>query len=266
MFTRIDNVQSAGSRPFASTATWSPPRRPRVPPATSRAAAPPAPARRPLSPRPASECRLLRARCASALAERHPGRPGLTRRTRCLRSTGDAPPQSPAAAGSKIELRQRALRLVHLPDQQRPCAPRGWRRGPRSTLSPWASSAAPSCLHAARAAPVTDRADTRAISSLGHHAARPRHRLARLERLCPAALSSALARPRSPSCAMAMPRCASAGASSRSATRFQRPEWNRRPAPVSAAVISESIQIPSHPSLSPALAPAHRSSAHRNGT
>ena len=61
--------------------------------------------------------------------------------------------------------------------------------------------------------------------------------------------SSALARTRSPSCAIAMPRSASAGASSRKATTFSAPSASPAASARAAAVISESIEIPSHLSL-----------------
>src|SRR5580700_7096870 len=61
--------------------------------------------------------------------------------------------------------------------------------------------------------------------------------------------SSAFARSRSPSCAIAMPRSASAGASSRSATRFNAPRGSPAASARAAALISESIGIPSHLSL-----------------
>src|SRR5260370_41234652 len=56
----------------------------------------------------------------------------------------------------------------------------------------------------------------------------------------------ALARTRSPSCAIAMPRSARAGASSRRATRFNAPRGSPAASARAAAVISESIGIPSH--------------------
>src|SRR5262249_55713494 len=62
---------------------------------------------------------------------------------------------------------------------------------------------------------------------------------------------SIFARTRSPSCAIAMPRSASAGASSRRATRFSAPSGSPAARARAAAVISESIEIPSHSSLAP---------------
>src|SRR5580692_6338695 len=73
--------------------------------------------------------------------------------------------------------------------------------------------------------------------------------------------SSVFARTKSPSCAIAMPRSASAGASSRSATRFNAPRGSPAASARAAAAISESIGIPPHLSLSwfdtPALNPCH---------
>ena len=48
-----------------------------------------------------------------------------------------------------------------------------------------------------------------------------------------------------------MPRSASAGASSRSATRFSAPSGSPAASARAAAVISESIEIPPHLSLPP---------------
>src|SRR5579884_3851433 len=61
----------------------------------------------------------------------------------------------------------------------------------------------------------------------------------------------AFARTRSPSCAIAMPRSASAGGSSRRATRFSAPRASPAASARAAAVISESIGIPPHLSLPP---------------
>src|SRR6266571_948416 len=61
----------------------------------------------------------------------------------------------------------------------------------------------------------------------------------------------AFARTRSPSCAIAMPRSASAGASSRKATRFSAPRGSPAASARAAAVISESMGIPPHLSLPP---------------
>src|SRR5213083_2668882 len=83
----------------------------------------------------------------------------------------------------------------------------------------------------------------RATASLG-----PKARAARRRR--------AFARTRSPSCAIAMPRSARAGASSRRATRFNAPRGSPAARARAAAVISESIGIPSHLSLPPFRYPA----------
>jgi hypothetical protein len=50
---------------------------------------------------------------------------------------------------------------------------------------------------------------------------------------------------------MAMPRSASAGGSSRSATRFKAPSGSPAASARAAALISESMEIPTHLSLSP---------------
>src|SRR5438128_11633800 len=83
----------------------------------------------------------------------------------------------------------------------------------------------------------------RATASFG-----PKARAARRRR--------AFARTRSPSCAIAMPRSARAGASSRRATRFNAPRGSPAARARAAAVISESIGIPSHLSLPPFRYPA----------
>src|ERR1700752_3539269 len=62
---------------------------------------------------------------------------------------------------------------------------------------------------------------------------------------------SSFARAKSPSCAIAMPRSASAAASSRSATRFNAPRGSPAASARAAAVIRESIRIPPHLSLPP---------------
>jgi hypothetical protein len=56
--------------------------------------------------------------------------------------------------------------------------------------------------------------------------------------------SSAFARANSPSCAIAMPRSAKAGASLRKATRFNAPSGSPAASARAAAVISASIGIP----------------------
>src|ERR1700691_3426801 len=68
--------------------------------------------------------------------------------------------------------------------------------------------------------------------------------------------SHACARWKSPSCAIAMPRSASAGASSRSATRFNAPRGSPLARARAAAVIRESIETPPHLSLSARSTPA----------
>src|SRR5262245_16028831 len=63
--------------------------------------------------------------------------------------------------------------------------------------------------------------------------------------------SRVLARTKSPSCAIATPRSASAGASSRRATRFSAPSGSPVASARAAAEINESIGIPPHLSLPP---------------
>ena len=110
-------------------------------------------------------------------------------------------------------------------------APRGVRRPRRAP-----SRARRGRARRARSPPRRRRICARATASLG-----PKAR--------PARRTSAFARSRSPIWAMAMPRSASAGASSRSATRFSAPSGSPIASARAAAVISESIEIPSHLSL-----------------
>ncbi|MGY4285871.1 hypothetical protein ACVWXO_005091 [Bradyrhizobium sp. LM2.7] len=63
--------------------------------------------------------------------------------------------------------------------------------------------------------------------------------------------SSVFAFARSPSCAIAIPRNASEGASLRNATRFNAPSGSPASSARAAAVISDSIQIPPHLLLPP---------------
>src|ERR1700730_16158418 len=90
------------------------------------------------------------------------------------------------------------------------------------------------------ASATTHRA--RATASLG-----PKARAARRRR--------AFARTRSPSCAIAMPRSARAGGSSRKATRFSAPRGSPAARARAAAVISDPIQLPPHLSLPPFRCP-----------
>ena len=78
---------------------------------------------------------------------------------------------------------------------------------------------------------------------LGDDTPRAGYRLLRTEG-ARSASQERLARTRSPSCAIAMPRSASAGASSRRATRFNAPRGSPAASARAAAVISESIWNP----------------------
>src|SRR6516165_10429818 len=77
------------------------------------------------------------------------------------------------------------------------------------------------------------------------------------------------ARTKSPSCAIAMPRRARAGASLRSATRFNAPRGSPAARARAAAVISESMRVPPHLSLPPLrgsalnIAHGHQRMGHR---
>src|SRR5262249_1328946 len=83
----------------------------------------------------------------------------------------------------------------------------------------------------------------RATASFG-----PKARAARLRRT--------FARTNSPSCAIAIPRRASAAASSRNATRLSAPRGSPAASDRAAAVTRESTQIPPHLSLSSSRYPA----------
>ena len=127
-------------------------------------------------------------------------------------------------------------------------APRDTARAPRSRWSPCASSVARAASSAFAGQPRSRETSAISASATMHRARAmascgPNARAARR--------SSAFALTRSPSCAIAMPRSASAGASSRSATRFSAPSGSPAASARAAAVISESIEIPSHLSLPP---------------
>ena len=115
------------------------------------------------------------------------------------------------------------------------------------------------CRHARRAS----RARHRALWPASRGRARPARSRPRRRRIapgppppsdrrraprCAAAPSPAT---RSPSCAIAMPRSASAAASLRRATRFNAPSGSPPASARAAAVISESIELAPHLSLSP---------------
>ena len=107
---------------------------------------------------------------------------------------------------------------------------------------------------ARRASPVPRRAPLQASPGRARRA-RPRLRRRRTSR-GPRALSDrrhakhvaggTFARTRSPSCAIAMPRSARAGASSRRATRFNAPRGSPAASARATAVISESIRLRAH--------------------
>ena len=112
---------------------------------------------------------------------------------------------------------------------------------------------------ALRASPAPRRAPSQASPGRARRArSRPRRRRTSRgprplsdRRRAPHCRRRAFARTRSPSCAIAMPRSASAGASSRRATRFSAPRGSPAASARAAAVISESIGIPPHLSLPP---------------
>jgi hypothetical protein len=136
-----------------------------------------------------------------------------------------------------------------------PCRIFGFARLRPSTIAVPPCPAAVSIFCAARTAPCASAGqprsrETSALSaSVTTHLARatasfgPKARAARHRR--------SFARTRSPICAIAMPRSASAGASSRRATRFNAPRGSPAASARAAAVIGESIGIPSHLSLPP---------------
>ena len=150
--------------------------------------------------------------------------------------------------GRGVELGERTLGLVDAPDQEE--APdleiprmRGVRPGRRALRASPAPRRAPSQASPGRARRARSR-PRRRRTSRGPRPLSDRRRAPHCRR-------SAFARTRSPSCAIAMPRSASAGASSRRATRFNAPRGSPAASARAAAVISESIGIPPHLSLPP---------------
>ena len=119
---------------------------------------------------------------------------------------------------------------------------RGVRPGRRALRASPALRRAPS-----QASPGRARRARIAASATTHLALS--HGLFRTEGAAPRVAARSLARTRSPSCAIAMPRSARAGASSRRATRFNAPRGSPVASARAAAVISESIGIPPHLSL-----------------
>ena len=167
--------------------------------------------------------------------------------------------------GRRVELGERALGLVEAPDQeQAPDLEIARMRGvhPVAVLL--------------RASPAPRRAPSRASPGRARRArSRPRRRrTARAprplsdRRRAPRFAAAPSRATRSPSCAIAMPRSASAGASSRRATRFNAPRGSPAASARAAAVISESIGIPPHLSLPPVPCPAlslSHDQQHENG-
>ena len=131
------------------------------------------------------------------------------------------------------------------------------RRRRRASMWPaWAALArSPCCSSVARAAARVFAGqfrsrETSAISaSATTHLARAT--ASRGPKARAALRSSAFAFARSPSCAIAMPRSASDGASLRNATRFSAPSGSPASSARAAAVISDSISIPPHLLLPP---------------
>ena len=149
--------------------------------------------------------------------------------------------------GRGIELRQRALGLLEATDQKKtPNLEMPRVRGVRR--SPCRSSAA-----RAASSDFAGRQVARDESNLSLGDNTPARGLPRSfgPKARPAFRSRAFARTRSPSCAIAIPRTARAGASLRKATHFNAPSGSPVASACAAAVISESTGIPSNLSLSP---------------
>ncbi len=131
------------------------------------------------------------------------------------------------------------------------------RRRRRASMWPaWAALArSPCCSSVARAAAsvFTGQLRSRETSAISASATThlARATASRGPNARAALRSSVFAFARSPSCAIAMPRSASDGASLRSATRFSAPSGSPASSARAAAVISESIQIPPHLLLPP---------------
>ncbi len=150
-----------------------------------------------------------------------------------------------SAASLRSASSRRPIRSKRRTSRVRACA--ALRRSPcASSVARAASSVFAGQLRSRETSAISASATThlaRATASFG-----PKARAALRNR--------ALARGRSPSCAIAMPRSASAGASSRNATRFNAPSASPAASARPAAVISESIGIPSHLSLPAFRCPA----------
>ena len=145
-----------------------------------------------------------------------------------------------------VELGERPLRLVEAPDQdEAPDREVARMRGVDPVAMSLRASPAP---HRAPSPARKGRARRRRSRPRRRRSARGPRPLSRRRR-APRAAARAFARTRSPSCAIAMPRSASAGASSRRATRFSAPRGSPAASARAAAVISESIGIPPHLSL-----------------
>ena len=149
-------------------------------------------------------------------------------------------------SGVGVELGERTLGLVEAADQEQATDLEHPRmRGVHPVAVRF--ECRPRCVerHHGPAQVARDQRDL----GLGDDAPRASHRLFRTEGARRTS-QQRFARTRSPSCAIAMPRSARAGASSRRATRFSAPSGSPAASARPAAVISESIGIPPRLDLS----------------
>src|SRR5439155_24079195 len=180
---------------------------------------------------------------ASFVRRRRIAIPATTSSWAVLNAGGKGAGSSSASVRSALSMRP--IRRRCRTSRYRACA--ALTRSPRaSSVARAASSAFAGQPRSRETSAISASATThlaRATASFG-----PKARAARRRR--------AFARTRSPSCAIAMPRSARAGASSRRATRFSAPRGSPAASARAAAVISESIGIPPHLSLPPVRSPA----------
>ena len=171
-----------------------------------------------------------------------------------------APPCSEGVASRSLQrpVRKRpSMRAGRAPDRARRARARprrgalsGEDAGPRDAAHVRRSRRSPCFSSVARAASSAFAGELRSRDTSAISASATTHRAratASLGLKARAALRRRVfARTKSPSCAIAIPRSARAGGSSRRATRFSAPRRSPAASARAAAVISESIGIPSH--------------------
>ena len=241
-------------RTLSTPATLRPPRAGGVAPRRSRSGAPRACSGRGTRSRPPPSARGSRPGAPRARPERARRAPPSSG------GAGSRSPRPPARGRSATRegrARGRARRACARP---RRGARSGGGAGPRDTAHARRSPGRRAASSVARAASSAFAGQPRSREASAISASATTHRARATASFGPKARAArrrrAFARTRSPSCAIAMPRSASAGASSRRATRFNAPRGSPAASARAAAVISESIGIPSHLSLPPFDRPA----------